>query len=75
MEQFVRVACGAGREPKNIPWTEGMTVARVLEAAEIDVDDDHTATLGRRRVIDPETESVQPNDIVVVAGKPGNGGF
>lgn len=69
----VLVSAGAGTEPIYVTWQEGMTVASALAAAEVTPIGGETATLGRRRVEDPDTTAVQPNDIIVVAGMPGNG--
>lgn len=69
----VLVSAGAGVEPVYVDWQEGMTVARVLVVAEVTLAEGETATLGRCRVEDLEATVVQPNDIIVVAGMPGNG--
>lgn len=69
----VLVSAGAGTEPIYVEWQEGMTVSDALAVADVFPSGGETATLGRRRVEDPETTEVQPNDIVVVAGMPGNG--
>ena len=71
----VLVSAGAGMDPIYVDWQEGMTVAGALAEAQVALDEGETATLGRCRVEDPKTTVVQPNDIVVVAGMPGNGSF
>lgn len=70
---IIRIANGTGKDAIDLAWSEGMTVSAALIAAEITVKKDHTVTLGRRRITDPDTELLQPNDILVIAGMPGNG--
>lgn len=71
--QFVKVANGAGNDPVSISWQPGDTVASVLERAGITIEKGRTATIGRRRVRNPAKTEIQPDEVIVIAGKPSNG--
>ena len=72
-EPVVEVAMGAGTPAVQIAWRSGDTVATVLARGNFSIEAGKTATLGRRRVVDPSATPVQPGDVIVVAGTPANG--
>lgn len=69
----VKIANGAGTEPIAIPWVQGDTVDSVLKRAGVRIESGRTATLGRRRVRNPEKTDVKAGEVIVIAGKPSNG--
>lgn len=69
----VMVAVGAGNDPIPVKWEEGDTVASILQRAQITVGPGQTPTLGKKRIVNPEETTVQPDDVIVIAGMPANG--
>lgn len=72
-KQVVLIANGAGTEPIEVQWTEGMTVAAALEAAEIELNKGETAVIGESLVENPEETPVEPGQMVVIDSMPSNG--
>ena len=72
-EKIVKVSAGAGTQTIDVKWQEGDTVSTVLRRAEVTVKDGHTATLGRKKVKNPDKTKVNPSDVIVVEGQPRNG--
>lgn len=71
--ETVNVANGAGNTPVKVDWYPGDTVASILKRAEITVQSGQTATLGKRRVKNPEHTKVDAGATIVIAGKISNG--
>lgn len=69
----VSVVGGVGLAPTTVPWQSGDTVKSILDRAHIQLSEDVAVTLGRKRIITPETTTVEPNDTLVIAGKLSNG--
>lgn len=72
-QQVVKIANGAGTDPITVSWQQGDTVASVLERAGVTIGHGHTATIGRRRVRNPEKTAIKVGEVIVIAGKPSNG--
>lgn len=70
---IVYLSVGAGTKPLEVAWKQGDTVASILKRANIVVDRGKVPTLGKVKVKNPAKAQVQPNDVIVVEGKPGNG--
>jgi len=70
---IVKIANGAGTEPVSVPWKEGDTVASVLKRAGVQIKSGRTATIGRRRVRNPEKTEIKAGEVIVIAGQPSNG--
>ncbi len=71
-KKTVTVSVGSNA-PIIVDWKEGDTVASVLSRANVYVSGSQTATLGRRRVKNPDKTKVNAGETIVVAGKPANG--
>ena len=71
--QKVFINNGPGTPTKEVDYQQGDTVATVLKRAEITIGSTQTATIGKARIKNPEKHRVNPNDTIVIAGKPGNG--
>ena len=72
-KDIVRIANGAGNKPVEVEWRPGDTVATVLKRAGIEVQRGQTATLGKRRIRNPEKTNVDSGATIVIAGKVSNG--
>lgn len=71
--QTVKIANGAGNDPIEIAWQQGDTVASVLQRAGITIERGRTASIGRRRIRNPEKTEIRAGEVIVIAGKPSNG--
>lgn len=69
----VKLAIGAGTEPIAVDWKEGDTVSAVIKRAGAAIQPGQTATLGRRRVKNPDKTAVRAGETIIIAGKPSNG--
>jgi len=72
-EAVVNVVNGAGNEAIPYVYSEGDTVASILQKAGIKLGHGATVTLGRKRIKNPENATVKPGDTLVIAGKVSNG--
>jgi len=70
---MVYLAMGAGATAKEILWLDGDTVGSVLDREKVRIPHGKWATLGKVRVKNLHKTPVQPGDVIVVEGKPGNG--
>lgn len=69
----VCVVNGVGNDPMTCSWEEGDTVTAILEKLNIELEDGDTVTLGRKRIEDIETATVNAGDKLVIARKVSNG--
>lgn len=72
-KQVVLIAEGAGTEPIEVSWTEGMTVNTALEAAEIELGEGETAVIGGTMIESPDETLVEPGQMIVIDSMPANG--
>lgn len=72
-KQVVLIAEGAGTEPIEVPWVEGMTVTTALEAAEIELEEGETAVIGETMIENPDETLVEPGQMIVIDSMPANG--
>lgn len=72
-KQVVLIAEGAGTEPIEVPWAEGMTVTTALEAAEIELGEGETTVIGETMIENPDETPVEPGQMIVIDSMPANG--
>lgn len=72
-KKVVMIVAGAGVEPVEVEWTEGLTVTAALEAADIELEEDETPVVGETLIEDPDTTLVEPGQMIVIDGMPANG--
>ncbi|MCL2444738.1 hypothetical protein FWD07_01280 [Candidatus Saccharibacteria bacterium] len=72
-KQLVRISVGAGTKPIEVEWKQGDTVATVLKRADVKMEEGRVATLGKKKVKNPEKTTVSAGDLIVVEGQPRNG--
>ena len=71
----VTIANGTGNEPIKVDYYQGDTVTTILERAELELEEDATVSLGRKRIDKDKLDSttVVAGDTLVIAGKVCNG--
>lgn len=72
-KQVVLIAEGAGTEPIEVEWAEGMTVTGALGAAEIELEEGETAVIGETLIENPDETPVEPGQMIVIDSMPANG--
>lgn len=72
-KKVVMIVAGAGVEPVEVEWAEGLTVAAALEAANIELEKGETPVVGETLIEDPDTTLVESGQMIVIDDMPANG--
>ena len=69
----IRIITGIGTAPIIAKCKKGETISSVLARENITIEPGYSLTRGGTRIIDPDKDTVEPGDLIIIAPRLSNG--